>query len=366
MDLSKSKLSHISLKRVGNSVAHQCRASDQGAVGDGHPGRPFGCGSAVVDSHSMEKSAGDGAQNCSKHGKSFLSPDGLKRLPKRKGGSLRARSRGEQGHSGAVQGPSRRFGPVNFRARRQTSSLVGFGGQVKSRQNFHHVKRSPLVVLGEDTELDRLTTTLFQLFFGLWMLSCPFLLANAFSNGSAHMVCSIFAAAGLLLAALCCLKPLLRCQLVLDTERQELYLRYRRFFFFTSLMPVGGAEELAGTTWAGELPQAPFTFWWRYVSLIITQKGRRFRALRSDRNSRPAEDDARRLAYELGTRCYPGRQQSLLRLSRQGGELRFRHQPLAASQWDGCALIYWGVFILPSLFLLANGAYQLWQWLPGP
>lgn len=282
-----------------------------------------------------------------------------------RGGSVRTRSRGEQSHSGAVQGPSRRFGPVKFRARRQTSSLVGFGGQVKSREEDIRVHRSPLVVLGEDTELDRLTTALFQWFFGLWMLSCPFLLATAFRPGS-HLICSLFAAAGMLLAALCCLKPLLRCQLVLDTERQELYLRFRRFFFFTSLMPVGGAEELAGTTWAGELPQAPFTFWWRYVSLIITKKGRRFRALRSDRDSGPAESDARRLAYELGTLCYPGRQQSLLRLSREGGELRFQHRPFTASRWDVCALLFWGVMIVPSFFLLAYGAYQISERFLGP
>ncbi len=220
-------------------------------------------------------------------------------------------------------------------------------------------------MLGEDTELDRLTTALFQWFFGLWMLSCPFLL-GFIRTPAAQLICTIFAALGLLLTLLCCLKPLLRCQLVLDTERQELYLRHRRFFFFTSLMPVGGAEELAGTTWAGELPQAPFTFWWRYVSLIVTKKGRRFRALRSDREFEPAQSDARRLAYELGTLCYPGQAQSLLSLSREGENLRFHHRPLMAGRWDGCALIFWGLMIIPSGVMLCYGLYQLWEMLLRP
>ena len=220
------------------------------------------------------------------------------------------------------------------------------------------MNRSPLLVLGEDTELDRLSTALFQWFFGLWMLLCPFLLIGILTPPS-RIACMLFAGLGLLLMLLCCLRPLLRCQLVLDTERQELYLRYRRFFYFTSLMPVGGAEELAGTTWAGELPQAPFSFWWRYVSLIITKKGRRFRALRSDRDFEPAQSDARRLAHELGTVCYPGQAQSLLRLVREGDELRFQHRPFKAGGWDGFALLYWGLLICPSTGMLFYGAYQL-------
>jgi len=220
------------------------------------------------------------------------------------------------------------------------------------------VKRSALVVLGEDTELDRLSTALFQWFFGLWMLFCPLLLLMIRTSLS-QLVCTLFAAAGVLLAFLCCLKPLLRCQLVLDTERQELFLRYRRFFFFTSLMPLGGAEELAGTTWAGELPQAPFTFWWRYVSLIITKNGRRFRALRSDRDFDPPASDARRLAHELGVLYYPGQIEARLHLTRVGEELRMQHRPLAAGRWDGIALIYWGLFICPSAGMLIYGGYQL-------
>ena len=222
------------------------------------------------------------------------------------------------------------------------------------------MKITPLVVLGEDTELARLTSVFFQWFFGLWMLLCPLLLVNL-KTSEVQLACTLFAAAGLLLLFLGLLTPLLRCELVLDTERQELFLRYRRFFFFTSLMPLGGAEELAGTTWAGELPQAPFTFWWRYVSLIITRSGRRFRALRSDRESGPAESDARRLAYELGTVCYPGRQQALLSLTRSGDKLRFQHRHWAADRWDGAALIYWGLFIIPSAGMFIYGGYQLWE-----
>lgn len=226
------------------------------------------------------------------------------------------------------------------------------------------VNRSPLVVLGTDTELDRLSTSLFQWFFGLWMLWCPLILFNLWAPLS-QTACSLFAVLGALLMVLNCLKPLLRCQLVLDTERQELYLRYRRFFFFTSLMPLGGAEELAGTTWAGELPQAPFTFWWRYVSLIVTRSGKRFRALRSDRVSEPAEADAHRLAQELGTLCYDGEKEATLRLVREGDFLRLRHQHLPVSKLDGIALIYWGLFTLPSAGLLIYGGYQVWERLSG-
>lgn len=226
------------------------------------------------------------------------------------------------------------------------------------------VNRSPLVVLGEDAELDFLSTTLFQWFFGLWMLFCPLILFTILTPLS-QLACALFAAMGLVLVAVNSLKPLLRCQLVLDTERQELYLRYRRFFVFTSLMPLGGAEELAGTTWAGELPQAPFTFWWRYVSLIVTRSGKRFRALRSDKLAGPAESDAQRLARELGTLCYPGQDEATLRLVRERGVLRFQHQRMPVSKLDVVALLFWGVFIVPSCGLLIFGGYEVWQKLFG-
>ena len=233
----------------------------------------------------------------------------------------------------------------------------------KGRVKTLMVNRSPLVVLGEDAELDLLTTTLFQWFFGLWMLLSPLVLVSFFTMDPLlpQTIILVFSALGAILALASCLKPLLRCQLVLDTERQELFLRYRRFFLFTSLMPLGGAEELAGTTWAGELPQAPFTFWWRYVSLVVTKAGRRFRARRSDRDPGPAENDAQRLAHELGTVCYPSKPESLLSLSRQGFRLEFRHRYVPAGRLDGCVLIFWGVMIVPSGFMLVYGLVQIWS-----
>ena len=209
-------------------------------------------------------------------------------------------------------------------------------------------------VLGEDIEYEQMLRSYFRVYWTVWMISAPvwMVAAIAGSRGWPQWAMCALAYAGLGLLALSVARIFFGSQLILDHERQELMLR-RRFLFFVSYKPLMGAEELWGTTWAGELPQAPFTWWWEYVALVITREGRRFRALRSPKDSVPAENRARGLSEQLGVPFHAGKEGHRLEVIPMGPQLSFKRVPVAGL--DLMALIYWGFLIIPGMMCMLYG-----------
>lgn len=220
--------------------------------------------------------------------------------------------------------------------------------------NCQSMARDVFQVLGTRVEYEQLLRNFYVAFWSLWMVTGPFMIFLSFSRPwIATLWFLAFAALMLLVAG----SPFFRSELVLDQERQELMLRNRRFFFFRSYTPLVGAEELWCTTYAGELPQAPFTWWWQYVTLILTRNGQRFRAFKVDKDSTLASRRARELAQQLGIEYQAGEDERRLTIE-PGPVLQFRKLP--AATLDAVALIYWGLFIMPSgAFLFYGGMLAL-------
>ena len=143
-------------------------------------------------------------------------------------------------------------------------------------------------------------------------------------------------------------RQLIRVELVLDRERQQLLLR-RRFLWIRQLVPLAGLEELWGAAWAGEFPAAPVNYWWEYVSFLITRQGRRFRAARHGDDHRAAAALARRLADEFELEFLEGEteQQMVIRPGPDTPSVRFRSSPRAAL--DCCAVVFWALFLTLAL-----------------
>ena len=201
-------------------------------------------------------------------------------------------------------------------------------------------------VLGTDIEHEQLVRNFATLYWTLWMVSFPVLgvgLIRGWHPAQVGMM--LLAYGGLVLLLLNIARWFVSSELILDHERQELMLRQRRFFFFVSHKPLMGAEDLWGVTWAGELPQAPFTWWWEYVTLLVTRQGRRFRAFRIAKEWGQAEVRAQDLAKKLGIPFHKGKEAHRLSVE-AGPNLQFRKVPVAGL--DLLSLIYWGFFIIPG------------------
>lgn len=216
-------------------------------------------------------------------------------------------------------------------------------------------------VLGEDKELEQALATVWTWYWGGWIPLGPCIFALMYFQcwPLANLLTELLTLLGIALVALLFLRPLSRCELVLDTERQELFLRYTRLFFFKSYKRLAGAEELWGVTWAGELPQAPFTLWWQYVSLIITRQGHRFRSMRVDRESGPAREDAMGLADLLGVPYHEGEEERILRVKGRGEQLFLKRSSVPVTRIDAALLIYWGLMFFPYTGLLFYGLHKL-------
>lgn len=144
---------------------------------------------------------------------------------------------------------------------------------------------------------------------------------------------------------------LVRIELVMDRERQQLLLR-RRILGFTHLVSLAGVEELWGVVTAGEVPAAPVNYWWDYVTLLITRSGRRFRAARHGPEFRIAEAATRRLGDELGVVFLSGAEGHKAKVMLREGQPSVKLTRFALQRADMIAVIFWGlmVFISPFLF----------------
>lgn len=207
-------------------------------------------------------------------------------------------------------------------------------------------------VLGTDIEHEQLVRNFATLYWTIWMVSFP-LLGVGLIRGwhPAQVGMMLLAYGGLVLLLLNIARWFVSSELILDHERQELMLRQRRFFL-VSYKPLIGAEDLWGVTWAGELPQAPFTWWWEYVTLLVTRQGRRFRAFRIAKEWYQAESRAQEMAKKLGIPFHKGKEGHRLSI-KAGPSLSFRKVPVGVL--DLFAVIYWGFFIIPGGFCMCWG-----------
>lgn len=207
-------------------------------------------------------------------------------------------------------------------------------------------------VLGRDVGWEQWSRVLWSWYWTIWMISFPLIIVlTILGVRSAYLGICPLAYGGLFLALFSFFRLFVKSELLLDQERQELMIRQRRFFFFVSHQPLMGAEELWGTTWAGELPQAPFTWWWEYTALILTRQGRRFRASRS-LDWAEVDGKARALAAQLGLPFHAGQPEHRLSLA-AGPQLRFKKVPVAGL--DLFSLLYWGLLIIPGCICMFLG-----------
>ncbi|MCA9776821.1 MAG: hypothetical protein KC800_08900 [Candidatus Eremiobacteraeota bacterium] len=161
---------------------------------------------------------------------------------------------------------------------------------------------------------------------------------------------ALFASLGSL-ALLYIAKTFVKVELVLDRERQQLLYR-RRIFGFQQLVPKASVEELWKVVTAAEIPAAPLNYWWRYVTLLITRSGGRFRVGRHESKYRFADQESRKLAQELDIEYLSGKEDEVLRVLADGsGEpvLRFKRFPLKFL--DGLTVWFWALTLLTSPWL---------------
>lgn len=147
-------------------------------------------------------------------------------------------------------------------------------------------------------------------------------------------------------------RSVIKVELVLDRERQQLLLR-RRIFFFVQLQSLAGVEELWAVVTAGEVPAAPVNYWWDYVTLIITKSGQRFRAARHGEKFDLAQAATRTLGQDLGVEVlesYEGHRVKVVPGTLHP-EVQFKKYPLKAL--DCLTVFFWGfsVFLTPVLSL---------------
>ena len=125
-------------------------------------------------------------------------------------------------------------------------------------------------------------------------------------------------------------RAFVKVELVLDRERQQLLYR-RKIFCLQQLVPKASVEELWKVVTAAEIPAAPINYWWRYVTLLITRSGQRFRVGLYENSFQMADGKSRKLAEELDVEHLSGKDDEILRVeSVPGGEpkLIFKRFPL--------------------------------------
>lgn len=142
----------------------------------------------------------------------------------------------------------------------------------------------------------------------------------------------------------------IKLELVMDRERQQLLIR-RRFFFFQHLVSLAGVEELWGVTTAGEVPAAPVNYWWDYVTLLITRKGQRFRAARHGKEYRKAEYASQDLADQLGIPYIAGQADHKVTVVPNHPEPYVEFNEFNLKRADGFSVLFWGfaIFLIPGL-----------------
>ncbi len=145
----------------------------------------------------------------------------------------------------------------------------------------------------------------------------------------------------------------IRLDLVLDRERQQLLLR-RRFFFFEHLVSLAGVEELWAVITAGEIPAAPVNYWWDYVTLLITRSGQRFRASRHGTSFDEAELATDALGEQLGIKVLPSQPERLVKVcpSHPLPVVTFKRVHLKAM--DCLTVVFWAfmIFLTPILTVI--------------
>ena len=207
-------------------------------------------------------------------------------------------------------------------------------------------------VLAEDCEYRSFLSKFYVVFMTIWMIGMPSLLVLlVFSPGASWRGVQVLAYLLVLLGVLYLGRTLFRVRLVLDLERQEVLLHRKRLGLFDSYRPLATAEALWGTTWSGELTQAPFTWWWNYAALLVTRDGQRFRCFEHT-DWVEADRHAQELAETLGLEFRPGQEKRLSRI-RPGPEFTFWSVPVQAL--DVFCLLYWGVMLFPGLSLTFAG-----------
>jgi hypothetical protein len=212
-----------------------------------------------------------------------------------------------------------------------------------------------LRVLGEEAEHQSFLSAFYVVYFTAWMTLMPLLALQGIMTGHVSWeVIRLLAYSGLLLTILYIGRLFFRVRLVLDPERQEILLHRQRMLVFNSYKPLMGAEALWGTTWAGEIPQAPFTWWWCYSALLITQDGRRFRCA-TNNDSQVVEDHAKSLADELGIEFTPGKEGHITRVS-AGPRFAFRAVPVAVL--DLFCVVFWAIAIFPGIIFMVWGLIE--------
>ena len=144
---------------------------------------------------------------------------------------------------------------------------------------------------------------------------------------------------------------LIRIELVMDRERQQLLLR-RRILGFTHLVSLAGVEELWAVVTAGEVPAAPVNYWWDYVTLLITRSGRRFRAARHGVDFNVADRATHALGAKLGIEILASQESHKARVIPGKTQPSVKLTPYNLRTADCMAVFFWGVmvFITPLLF----------------
>lgn len=218
----------------------------------------------------------------------------------------------------------------------------------------HKTVSDTLVHLGYDAGFeDALRTSRKAMMAYFWAF--PFLGTYCLASGSTRA--GQLLALGLVLAVATLLVIrvaglLVRIELVMDRERQQLLLR-RRILGFTHLVSLAGVEELWGVVTAGEVPAAPVNYWWDYVTLLITRSGRRFRAARHGEDFENADQATRLLGEELGVLVLTGKAGHKAKILPGRDEPRVKLSSFRIKIADGLAVLFWGlmVFVSPFMFL---------------
>ena len=146
---------------------------------------------------------------------------------------------------------------------------------------------------------------------------------------------------------------LIKIELVMDRERQQLLLR-RRVLGFTQLVSLAGVEELWAVVTAGEVPAAPVNYWWDYVTLLITRSGRRFRAARHGDSFSAADQATRALGQQLGVEILKGKAGHKVAISTAGGSPHIKLREFHLQAADMVAVVFWAImiFVTPVLTTL--------------
>ncbi|MBI3928096.1 MAG: hypothetical protein HY319_21310 [Armatimonadetes bacterium] len=203
------------------------------------------------------------------------------------------------------------------------------------------------LVLGCDAGLeDRLRrfravcAVMCMVFAPLWIVVILFQLQWLFGLTALVLVIS-----GVLLAIATVLRHLVRVELLLDRERHQLLLR-RQLLFYRDVVPASSLEELHGVAAVGELPQAPVTFWWDHVALILTRDGKRYRAGRHGENFAAAYHEARRLANLLDIEYLGGEAERVVDITPGANGLGLKFRKVPVRLLDLCLVVFWALFIL--------------------